>query len=135
MKDVVIIGGGIAGLYSGYLLNKNQINYEVYYEEIGGRIQTINIDGIDNHQDMGAEYFLDFDTTLMNLIAELNLEIEEIGADLIKNHDYYVDLDDRKIKKRGTTMHKSNFIVPISYIFVSYRISVSYTNRYILSNS
>ena len=34
---------------------------------------------------------------------ELNLEIEEIGADLIKNHDYYVDLDERKIKKRGTT--------------------------------
>lgn len=39
---------------------------------------------------------------------ELNLEIEEIGADLIKNQDYYVDLDERKIKKRGTTMHKSN---------------------------
>ena len=34
---------------------------------------------------------------------ELNLEIEEIGADLIKNQDYYVDLDERKIKKRGTT--------------------------------
>lgn len=39
---------------------------------------------------------------------ELNLEIEEIGADLIKNYHYYVDLDERKIKKRGTTMHKSN---------------------------
>jgi len=39
---------------------------------------------------------------------ELNLEIEEIGADLIKNQDCYVDLDERKIKKRGTTMHKSN---------------------------
>lgn len=39
---------------------------------------------------------------------KLNLEIEEIGADLIKNQDYYVDLDERKIKKRGTTMHKSN---------------------------
>ncbi|MEY2963423.1 MAG: hypothetical protein RL754_684 [Bacteroidota bacterium] len=34
---------------------------------------------------------------------ELNLEIEEIGADLIKNQDYYVNLDERKIKKRGTT--------------------------------
>lgn len=39
---------------------------------------------------------------------ELNLEIEEIGPDLVKNQDYYVDLDERKIKKRGTTMHKSN---------------------------
>lgn len=34
---------------------------------------------------------------------ELNLEIEEIGADQIKNQDFYVDLDERKIKKRGTT--------------------------------
>jgi hypothetical protein len=33
---------------------------------------------------------------------ELNLEVEEIGADLIKNRDHYVDLDERKIKKRGT---------------------------------
>lgn len=39
---------------------------------------------------------------------ELNLEIDEFGTDLIKNQDYYVDLDERKIKKRGTTMHKSN---------------------------
>ncbi len=39
---------------------------------------------------------------------ELNLEIEEIGADLIKNQDYYVDLDERKIKKRGTTMYNRN---------------------------
>ena len=39
---------------------------------------------------------------------EPNLEIEEIEANLIKNYHYYVDLDERKIKKRGTTMHKSN---------------------------
>jgi hypothetical protein len=47
-------------------------------------------------------------TSRKNTDEELNLEIEEIGADLIKNHDYYVDLDEGKIKKRGTTMHKSN---------------------------
>lgn len=38
---------------------------------------------------------------------ELNLEIEEIGADIIKNLDYYVDLDERKIKKRGTSTANS----------------------------
>uniref|UniRef100_UPI00321785FF hypothetical protein n=1 Tax=uncultured Draconibacterium sp. TaxID=1573823 RepID=UPI00321785FF len=39
---------------------------------------------------------------------ELNLKIEEIGAGLTKNRNYYVDLDERKIKKRSTTMLKSN---------------------------
>ena len=33
---------------------------------------------------------------------ELNLEIEEIGMHGIKIQDYYVDLNERQIKKRGT---------------------------------
>ena len=31
----------------------------------------------------------------------LNLEIEEIGADMTKNIDYYIDLDERKVKKNA----------------------------------
>jgi hypothetical protein len=31
---------------------------------------------------------------------DLNLEIEEIGADLIKNTDYCIDLEERRIEKR-----------------------------------
>ncbi len=31
---------------------------------------------------------------------DVNLEIEEIGADLIKNTDYCIDLEERRIEKR-----------------------------------
>lgn len=40
----------------------------------------------------------------------LNLEIEGMGVDFIKHHEYYLDLNERKIKKRDTTMHKSNSV-------------------------
>ncbi|MDH5403822.1 MAG: FAD-dependent oxidoreductase, partial [Candidatus Heimdallarchaeota archaeon] len=83
---IAIIGGGIAGNVAADLLAKQK--KEVYLfekNELGGRILTQNIEGISF--DRGAEYFLETDTSLIDLIKELNLSYEEyISSRAIFDH-------------------------------------------------
>lgn len=85
-NEVVIIGGGIAGLYAAYELKKNKIPFKIFEasHRLGGKIQTID------KTEWGAFEFRKSDTILTNLAKELNLE--------------KVDLDNKTWTfKRGTT--------------------------------
>ena len=70
--DYVIIGGGIAGLYMAYKLNKREPNKKILILErnrtIGGRIDTV-----DNKYEAGAMRFHDNHKLLLALIYELGL--------------------------------------------------------------
>ena len=46
---VAVIGGGIRGLVSAYVLSKSGVNVVVYEkeEQLGGHAKTVNFDGID----------------------------------------------------------------------------------------
>lgn len=68
--EVVIIGGGIAGLYAAYELKKNRIPFKIFEASyrLGGKIQTID------QTEWGAFEFHKNDSILINLAKELNLE-------------------------------------------------------------
>lgn len=49
MKKVAVIGGGISGLVSAYVLAKDGVNVVIYEKEdyLGGHAKTVNVDGVD----------------------------------------------------------------------------------------
>jgi hypothetical protein len=69
-NEVVIIGGGISGLYAAYELKKNKIPFKIFEgsHRLGGKIQTID------KTEWGAFEFRKSDSILTNLAKELNLE-------------------------------------------------------------
>ncbi|WP_409477661.1 FAD-dependent oxidoreductase [Pseudobdellovibrio sp. HCB154] len=69
-NEVVIIGGGVAGLYAAYELKKNKIPFKIFEasHRLGGKIQTID------KTEWGAFEFRKNDTILTSLAKELNLE-------------------------------------------------------------
>ena len=76
MYDCVIIGGGIAGLYTAYnLLNKNPSISLLLLEKndyLGGRIYTVHEKGLTF--EAGAGRFNDEHVILMRLIKNLGLQ-------------------------------------------------------------
>ncbi|XLT36517.1 hypothetical protein HN873_067809, partial [Arachis hypogaea] len=46
---VAVVGGGISGLVSEYVLAKEGVNVTLYEKEdyLGGHAKTVNVDGID----------------------------------------------------------------------------------------
>ena len=84
--DLIIIGGGISGLYLAYNLcekYKNILLLEVS-SELGGRIKTDYID--DFPIEMGAGRFSNHHKNLFKLIKDLNLKDKCI--ELPKNKSY-----------------------------------------------
>ena len=73
---VIIIGGGLTGLYIGYLFKKHNIDFEIYEKSNrpGGRIKTLNL--LNTNLECGANYFLPYHFNLISLVKKLNLDIE-----------------------------------------------------------
>jgi protoporphyrinogen oxidase len=89
--DIIILGGGIAGLYSAYkLLQKNE-NLKILILEkndyLGGRMKTYQktINGITYYQEEGAWRFNSNHKLLLKLIHELGLKDNLRNLDLKKD--------------------------------------------------
>ena len=80
--DVVIIGGGLAGLMTAYLLRSTNLTVHVLEarERLGGRIHTVS----EGHAplEMGATWLGKKHTELVSLLKELNIDTFEqtLGA-------------------------------------------------------
>ncbi|AZZ37228.1 hypothetical protein CIK05_10660 [Bdellovibrio sp. qaytius] len=74
--EVVIIGGGIAGLYAAYELKKNRVPFKIFEasQRLGGKIQTLD------KTEWGAFEFSKSDTILNSLAKELNLEKTDLDS-------------------------------------------------------
>lgn len=76
-KSVVILGGGLSGLYSAYLLGK--VGYKVTLVEaskrLGGRIYSVLDTDTGLRLDLGAEYFSSGQRNIRSLIRELDVGI------------------------------------------------------------
>ena len=84
--DIVIVGGGISGLFLAYKLCDTELNILLIEKgkSLGGRIVTIEKDGI--MYEAGAARFNETHTKLISLIKELELEDQIIM--LPKDIDY-----------------------------------------------
>ncbi len=77
-KKAIILGGGLAGLYSAYLLKTT--GYEVTIiergERLGGRIFTYENSGLGIKQDLGGEWIGEGQGDIKSLIKQLGLELK-----------------------------------------------------------
>lgn len=87
MKKVCIIGGGISGLTTGFLLKRKGLDVTVFEksEAVGGNIQTIEHDGYTIEQ--GPNSLLKA-PRLIDLVRLLNIEDKVIAADENANKRY-----------------------------------------------
>lgn len=78
IPDIHILGGGPAGLTTGYYAKKHNINFLIYEagEEVGGNCRTLQIDNF--LFDTGAHRFHDKDPEVTKIVKEL------LGNDLQK---------------------------------------------------
>jgi monoamine oxidase len=72
---VIIVGGGLSGLTTSYLLSKKNIQVTVLEasSRLGGRIQTIK-GSLDTPLELGATWFSDMHQNLIDLIDTLGLK-------------------------------------------------------------
>lgn len=98
MKKVCIIGGGISGLTTGFLLKRKGLDVTVFEksEAVGGNIQTIEKDGYTIEQ--GPNSLLKA-PRLIELVRLLNIEDKVIAADENANKRYI--LSDGKLEAMG----------------------------------
>ena len=77
-KDIIIVGGGLCGLTSAYLLDKKGIKTTILEarDRLGGRIHTLRNDG-EAPIEMGATWLGNKHQHLLELLDELNIGIHE----------------------------------------------------------
>ncbi|RHX93171.1 flavin monoamine oxidase family protein [Leptospira stimsonii] len=84
-KTVIVLGGGISGLYAAYLLGKTGIKVKLIEatDRLGGRIRTV-ADPSGNFLDLGAEWIQAEHRTAKSLVRELGLKTTdfEVQSDL-----------------------------------------------------
>ena len=104
--DIVIIGGGIAGVYTMYNLKKKYPNLKVLLLEknnrFGGRVYTYNkkLNNTNYTMDLGAGRIGHHHKLMVDLIKELKLEKSMFD---ITNTNNYIEYD----VKTNTSINKS----------------------------
>ncbi|TGK01528.1 FAD-binding protein [Leptospira langatensis] len=76
-KRVIILGGGLAGLYSAYLLGKtgSKVTLIEATDRVGGRVRSVT-DPSGNVVDLGGEWVSSEDKTVRSLVRELGLKLQ-----------------------------------------------------------
>ena len=70
--DVVIVGGGIAGLTAAYMLRDQEVLLLERTKRLGGRVETVSFG--DTTLNIGTQFFNEEDTSFVHLIDELGIE-------------------------------------------------------------
>ena len=108
--DYIIIGAGISGLYTGYLIKKNNINSKILILEsndyIGGRmgIDTIDSSRIPTGAGIGRK---NKDINLIKLLNELKITYNEFKINTILGKNI-TEIDITKIMKQLKTEYETN---------------------------
>jgi|GEM_PF-1489865 len=92
-SEVVILGGGAAGLAAAYALKKRKVPFRVFEasSRIGGRVQTLRLfpEG-EPVAELGAEFFESNHKLIFELAKEFSLTVTEIKAlPLLEPHLFY----------------------------------------------
>lgn len=118
--DIVIVGGGISGLFFAHKLCKTNLNILLIERSsrLGGRIHTIYNKSDNIQYECAAARFNENHTKLISLIHELNLESEIITLPKIY---------DKKVRE-----YKSNYKLNLTYLLNTVKnISKNYSRVYL----
>ncbi len=76
-KRVIVLGGGLSGLYAAYLLGKtgSKVTLIEATDRLGGRVRSI-MDPSGHVVDLGAEWVSSEDKTVKSLVRELGLKLQ-----------------------------------------------------------
>jgi monoamine oxidase len=91
-NEVMVLGGGLAGLTAAYQLKKNRVPYRLYEAStrLGGRIQTLyHFNSSDQFAEAGAEFLEDSHVELLQLCKELTLKTQDISYDMKSDRGIY----------------------------------------------
>jgi len=123
--DLVIIGGGIAGLYTLYKLSKQFTNLKILLlesgERYGGRIYSYKetIDGEEYVMDLGAGRLGHHHKLINTLINELGLKSKIVP---IPNTKTYIELTENN-KAHEKTQYKDSIMAKLYKFFLSPLVS------------
>jgi monoamine oxidase len=91
-NEVLVLGGGLAGLTAAYQLKKNHVAYRVYEasSRLGGRVQTLNFFNTD-HQfaEVGGEFFDETHHEFAQLCKDLGLKAADISYEMKTDRGIY----------------------------------------------
>ncbi len=92
MEDVIIIGAGISGILTGYLLKKKNIDFKIVEAQnrLGGRIHTVYGNN-ETPMEMGATWFSKEHHNLLALLSEIGVgyfEQHTEGITLLENQPF-----------------------------------------------
>jgi cytochrome b involved in lipid metabolism len=123
--DLVIIGGGIAGLYTLYKLSKQFTNLKILLlesgERYGGRIYSYKetIDGEEYVMDLGAGRLGHHHKLINTLISELGLKSKIVN---IPNTKTYIEVTENN-KAHEKTQYKDSIMAKLYKFFLSPLVS------------
>jgi monoamine oxidase/predicted heme/steroid binding protein len=123
--DLVIIGGGIAGLYTLYKLSKQFTNLKILLlesgERYGGRIYSYKetIDGEEYVMDLGAGRLGHHQKLINTLISELGLKSKIVN---IPNTKTYIEVTENN-KAHEKTQYKDSIMAKLYNFFLSPLVS------------
>jgi monoamine oxidase len=81
-EEVMILGGGLAGLAAAYHLKKNKTRYRLFEgsERLGGRVQSLrHFNADDQVAEMGAEFFEGSHKAVHELCKDLNIRALDVS--------------------------------------------------------
>ncbi|WP_413290791.1 flavin monoamine oxidase family protein [Bdellovibrio sp. HCB337] len=91
-QEVMILGGGLAGMSAAYHLKKNKVPYRLYEASgrVGGRIQTLfHFNDDAQFAELGAEVFEATHKLTIQMCKDLSLAIQDISYDTKMDRSIY----------------------------------------------
>lgn len=116
IQNVTIVGAGLAGLYSAYLLKNS--GYDVTIIEakkrIGGRILTVRNEETQLFSELGGEWIQENHFTMKSLCKELDIELKPypiqkdvlLGDKLIESNNVKENANTKEIIKRIISLYE-----------------------------
>jgi len=127
--DIVIVGGGISGLYFLYKILKLKPDWKILLLEkedrLGGRIWTVYDDEGSPLYERGARRIMHNHYRMINLIKELGLELID------KNVDYFTDENKENQKFAKIDKETGHSIIKTGYSSVIEKLSQKIGHTYI----